>query len=507
VPRVTPVEAIEILLSRKKASESMADFSRYIAPDEPPADHHKILCNALDEIAEGKLRRLMVFMPPGSAKSTYASVRFPAYFLGRFPKKSIICASYGEGLATTFGKKVRNTLLDRQYSNIFDTTLSEDTRAKGEWETQHGGAYYACGVGSGVTGRRADLGLIDDPVKGRKDADSELIRNDTWEWYLSDFLTRLKPGGAQAIIQTRWNEDDLSGRILPDDWSGESGDFIGFDGQPWRVICMPAQARENDILGRKKDEWLWREWFTDQYWEETRAAQTKKDIRNWNSLYQQTPQPDEGTFFKRDWFKRYNLGEEPPLVLYAASDCAVTDGDGDFTEHGVGGFDSYDNLYFIEWWSGQTTMDAWIEEEFKLFKRCSGKKKHTNIIAWVKEVGKIRRASEPYLKKAKRKKGIHWRNEWLPHVGDKAANARSFQALASDGCVYIPRCEWGDELMNQLIKFIPTANFKDDKVDVCGLFGRILDQAFGPRSEKPLKEEVKDSYGFDEEDESNWKVA
>jgi hypothetical protein len=126
----------------------------------------------------------MVFMPPGSAKSTYASVRFPAYYLGRLKNKNIICGSYGSDLATSFGRKVRNLVDSRECKNVFpELSLTEDSRSKGEWETKDKGTYFAVGVGSGVTGRRADLGLIDDPVKGRKEADSDLVKLDTWNWY------------------------------------------------------------------------------------------------------------------------------------------------------------------------------------------------------------------------------------------------------------------------------------------------------------------------------------
>jgi hypothetical protein len=493
-------EAAEVLLERRKARTSLAAFSKFMNPEEPPALHHRVLCDALDDVVEGRVRRLMVFMPPGSAKSTYSSVRFPGYFLGRFPKKNIICGSYGEGLATSFGRKVRNMLDTKEYNTLFQTKLSEDSRAKGEWETQDGGTYFACGVGSGVTGRRADLGVIDDPVKDRKEADSELVRNDTWDWYITAFLTRLKPNSAQIIIQTRWHEDDLSGRILPDDWDGESGDFVGFDGQPWKVICIPAQARANDILGREEGEFLWLDWFTEEYWAETKQAQTMKDVRNWNALFQQTPQPDSGVFFKREWFQRFDLGEQPKLSIYAASDYAVTDGGGDYTEHGIGGFDASENLYFTDWWSGQTSPDVWIKTQLGL----------ANIhrpILWAAEGGVIRRAVEPFLTKAKRDEKTYFQSEWLNTGADKAANARSFQALASMGKVYIPNTEWGDALLNQLVKFIPNTNFRDDKVDVCGLFGRILGRTFGARLTVVEAPKERDGYGFDEEPNSGWKTA
>lgn len=438
-------------------------------------------------------------MPPGSAKSTYASIRFPAYFLGRLPEKSIITASYGENLATTFGRKVRNLVDSNEYKMLFPrVSLSEDSRAKGEWETNRGGSYFAAGIGTGITGRRGDLGLIDDPVKGRAEADSEQVRNSTWDWYKSDFLTRLKPGAAQIIIQTRWHQLDLAGRILPESWKGESGDFIGFDGQTWKVICLQAQAGDNDPLGRLPGEWLWPEWFTEAYWLETKQAQQSEDIRNWISLYQQTPTAEQGTFFKREWFKRYRFGDEPKrLSKYGASDYAVTDSGGDYTEHGLAGFDELEDLWLLDWWSGQKTPDVWIDEQIRIARIHSP-------YCWVAEGGTIRRSIEPFLLKQLRESKAYFRIEWLTSNKDKAANARGFQALASQGKVWIPRCEWGDMLIEQLVGF--PAGKRDDKVDVCGLFGRILDQTYGPRGIQKDEHIKKDPYGQTEDEDDSWKT-
>lgn len=471
-----------------------------MAPQEPPAEHHRLLCEALDQLIAGDLRRLIVLMPPGSAKSTYASVRFPAYFLGRKGEHSIICASYGEDLANSFGRKVRNLVDSREYQRLFpDVSLMEDSRAKGEWETRSGGSYFACGVGSGITGRRGDLGVIDDPVKGRKEADSELVRETTWQWYKSDFLTRLKPGASQILIQTRWHEDDLAGRILVNEWDGDSGDFEGFDGQSWRVICLPAEARENDPLGRAPGDYLWPDWFTPAYWEETKRTQQAEDIRNWTSLYQQTPRPEEGSFFRRDWFRRYRVGEHPErLTLYGASDYAVTEGDGDYTEHSIGGFDRDEDLWLIDWWSDRATTDVWINEEIRLARR------HEPLV-WVAEGGVIRRAVEPYLKKKQQQDKCWFRLEWLTSNKDKAANARAFQGLASQGKVWIPMTPWGDALIDQLVAF-PAGKY-DDKVDVCGLFGRILHQTFAPSMIQSEQSRSMDAYGFDDDDEETWKTA
>lgn len=502
------LELAEILQLRRKARSNFADFNRYMFPEESPAFHHEFLCNKLDQVIEGKIRRLMIFMPPGSAKSTYTSKRFPAYFLGRFPKKGIICGSYDTELSTEFGRHVRNYVDDKQYQLLFTTRLAEDSRAKGQWATNEDGTYYACGVGSGVTGRRADLGLIDDPVKGQEEADSKTIREKAWKWYRSDFFTRLKPGAAQIIIQTRWNEDDLSGRILGDKWDGKSGIYKGFDGQDWHVVCMPAEAKEDDVLGRKPGEWLWPDFFTPETWEEIKAVQTNMgtNFRVWEALYQQNPQPDDGIHFKREWFEsgRYDLGKHPPITPYGASDYAVTRGGGDFTEMGIGGYDDKYDLWLTDWWSDQEAADTWIDVQISMAKR-------HKVYHWISEVGVIRRAIESQLDKRKIERlkdgsGQFFTMHWLPHIGDKAAKAWAFKAMAMAGKVHIPRCKWGDELIDQLVRFIPNANIRDDKVDVCGFFGRILDEVFAPVTVSHEEKRTKDEYGFDDEPEISWKI-
>lgn len=487
---------------RNSAKQSFTSYCEYVAEDEPPAEHHKLLCDALDKVIDGEIRNLMVFMPPGSAKSTYGSVRFPAYYLGRMGKKNIICASYGADLATGFGRKVRNLVNSKESKAVFPgLSLAEDSQAKGEWETKDAGTYFAVGVGGGVTGRRADLGLIDDPVKSRKEADSELIKEDTWNWYNSDFMTRLKPNAAQVIIQTRWVEDDLSGRILPEDWEGESGTFTGKDGKEWVVISLQAQAEDGkkDPLGRKPGEWLWTDWFTPEYWEQTKKSQENADIRNWSALYQQRPSPEDGIYFKREWFQRYNTKDLPKhLNKFGASDYAVTDDGGDFTEHGVAGLDALDDLYILDWWSGQKEADTWIDAQLDLVQ------KHKPFV-WGAETGQIRRAVEPFMKKRINQRKIFFRREWMPHIGDKQANARSFQAFASQGKVYIPLTEWGESLINQLLSF--DAGTFDDKVDVCGLMGRLLDMVWAAQIPREPDKPREYDYGFNDEAEDSWKIA
>lgn len=471
-----------------------------MAPEEPPAAHHLLICDLIDEMVDGDLRRVMVFMPPGSAKSTYATVRAPAYYLGTKDDKGVITSSYNDTLATRFGRKVRNLVNSQECRRVFpDLQLAADSRAKGEWETETGGFYFATGVGGGVTGRRADLGIIDDPIKGRKEADSETVRETTWDWYVDDFRTRLKPDGAILIIQTRWHQDDLAGRILPEDWAGESGWVTARDGEEWYVLCLPAEAGLNDPLGRKPGDWLWTEWFSPEWWEQTKRTAKQKDIRTWNSLYQQVPKDAEGTFFRREWFPRYKLGHHPKHVHnYLSSDFGVTEGDGDFTEFGAFAVDPEQDVWVTDWWYGQATANEWIDALLNMVAR------HKPLAA-LGESGVIRRAIEPFLRKRMRATKTYCNMEWITRNRDKASMARAFQALASQGKVHIPECDWGDRLLEQLTSF--PAGTHDDAVDVCALIGLALDEMIGGVQPPPQAPKRRDSWATsNEQGAESWKV-
>lgn len=349
------VEYLQLLESqhRQKARDNLDDYCRYIeipgAPmqadscekgdhcDDPacagheisnafypetvePAAHHSLLNNKLERIEQGKLKRLMVFMPPGSAKSTYGSVTFPTWYMGKNPGKNIITTSYATGLAKKFGRKCRTIVNSPQYDELFKSQLLADNRAVDDWAMTNGATFMCGGILSGITGNRADGLVIDDPVKGREDADSPTIRDKTWEAYRNDLRTRLKPNGWIVIIQTRWHEDDLSGRILPDNWNGESGTITAKDGEDWEVLCLQAQCEtDSDPLGRKRGDYLWTEWFPPEHWEREKRVQGS---RNWASLYQQLPRPNEGSLIKRAWPQRYNAPPSDFLRVTISLDTA-----------------------------------------------------------------------------------------------------------------------------------------------------------------------------------------
>lgn len=317
---VSPARAAAELLRRRRGRESLAGFAGAIEiPGKPLNDdpdawlfqpiesslaaHHILLMGAIERTIARRHGRLMVFMPPGSAKSTYCSVVAPSYIMGKVPGTKIILASYGSDLARRHGRKARQIVASAQYPSLFDAWLSDGSSAADEWALTNGSEYLACGILSGVTGNRANGLLIDDPIKGREQADSATIRDKTWAAYSDDLLTRLVPGGWVVIVQTRWHEDDLAGRLLPKGYDGQSGLIRCQDGKDWEVLNLPAQCeRDDDPLGRKPGEYLWPEWFDDAHWDTFR-----RQARTWAALFQQRPRPDGGGIFKEDWCReRWN---------------------------------------------------------------------------------------------------------------------------------------------------------------------------------------------------------
>ncbi len=417
----------------------------------------------LEAVERGETARLMVLMPPGSAKSTYTSILFPPWFMGRNPSMSVLGVSNTTDLAERFSRRVRNIVSLPSFNRVFpEDGLSGDSAAAGNWETLKGGEFFAAGMGSAIAGRRADLGLIDDPIKTRQEADSDRVRQTQWDWYINDFLTRLKPGARQILIQTRWHEDDLGGRILER------------EAHKWKVIKIPMLAGPQDPLGRNLGDRLWPEWFTEEMIQTARA-----DTRSWNALYQQEPVPDEGDYFKKENFSEYTVPPED-LRIYAASDFAVTDGAGDFTEHGIFGVDTNGNIYVLDWWRGQAASDVWIEA------MCDLIRVHKPIV-WFGEAGPIRRAIEPFLMRRMNERNAGCRIEWLPSIQDKEIRARAIQALSSIKAIMFPKvgASWKPEIEKQLLQF-PSGKY-DDAVDVFSLLGRGMEHIVPARIKRQAK--------------------
>lgn len=392
------------------------------------------------------------------------------------PGRLIITASHSADLAERFGRKARNVVASDDYRNVFGVSLATDSRSANRWEASNGSEFYGVGVNGSVTGRRGDLGFIDDPVKGRKEAESEAIQNAIWDWYISDFRTRLKPNAGICLIMTRWVENDLAGKILPEDYDGRSGPVHARDGEVWEVVNLPMEAIEGDVLGRKPGELLWPEWFNADW------VKTEKRIqgpRNWQSLYQQNPTPDEGSYYKRADFRWYET-KPKHLKVYMSGDYAVTEDGGDFTQLGVWGVDPQDDVYLLDRFKGQVDIIEVVDRLLDFAEKY-------DIQLSIGETGVIRRAMEPILKRRMRERGILIRLEWLTHShGDKPAMGRSFQALVQQNRVYLPKNEDGEDLLNELIKF--PAGAYDDGADMCALFGRHINKVWAAKAPEPKPE-------------------
>jgi predicted phage terminase large subunit-like protein len=446
-----------------------------------PAAHHRLLIAELEAVARGENDRLAVFMPPGSAKSTFVSDLFPPWYLAGGPGRSIIAASNTADLAQSFSRRVRGRI--REHGELLGYGLQRE--AEELWDTTNAGQYRAAGVGGVITGMRADLAIIDDPVKSREEADSDTRRNRVWEWYQADLRTRLKPGAAVVLVQTRWHEDDLAGRML----ERETG--------RWRVLSLPALCEGlGDPLGRAPGEWLWDD---DEYGYAAHVEREKATMepRTWAALYQQRPAPAEGSLFRREWLQR----EAPPpierLQVYGASDYAVTADGGDYTVHVVIGMDPAGKLHLLDLWRRQASADVWVEGFCDLVAKW-------RPLAWAEETGQIKAALGPFLDRRMRERGTFTSRRQFPTRGDKATRAQSIIGrMALDGLRLRPDAPWIVDLEAELLAF--PAGKHDDQVDALGLCGQLLD-VMVTGDPPPRDEPAPDRWARRRVGETSWKT-
>lgn len=491
---ITPQEAASELLRRRNARRKLVDYARYIdVPGAPVTDdddceafrpvetvlaeHHEIILNATERCIDRHRGRTMLFLPPGSAKSTYATVVAPTWAMGCRPGFKVIGVSYGSDLAKKFGRRMRSIVKQRKFELLFDTALSTESSAADEWALDSGSEFMGGGILSGITGNRADFIPIDDPIKGRQEADSEITRKRTLEAYQDDVLTRLKPGGSVMITQTRWHEDDLAGSILPEGWAGESGMIECRDGETWEVICIPAMAeRADDPLGRLPGEFIWPEYFGPEHW-----APFQRQPRTWSALYQQRPAPDTGDYFKREWIIEMDaLPLRQTMQVFGASDYAVTSDGGDFTVHVVMGIDHVGRLWLLDLWRGQTSSDVWVDSLCALVRQWKP-------IGWAEEAGQIKSGVGPFLVKRMLETESYVAREQFPTRGDKTVRAQSIRGRMAMQGLHVPRgAPWLADLVSELMSF-PVGRH-DDQADALGLAGQLIAKMdFGktPDSEQP----------------------
>jgi predicted phage terminase large subunit-like protein len=467
-------EAAREILRRQRLKENFIEWCRECGYK--PARHHLFLIEKLEALERGDIRRLLVTMPPGSAKSTYNSVLFPAWFLARNPAGHVLAASHTTDLAEKFGRRCRNLIAE--HCHTLQLYLAGDNKAAGRWATTEGGEYYAAGVGVGIAGFRADLAVIDDPIRSREDADSQAVREKIWEWYKADLGPRLRPRARILLIQTRWHEDDLAGRCLEEHARGIDD---------WHVVSLPAIAQPGDPLGREPGELLWSDgdYGYSSFLLREKETQTP---RNWSALYQQEPAPEGGNFFKAEWLRPYDT---PPvrdtLSVYGGSDYAVTADGGDYTVHVVIGVDPENRIWLLDLWRKQASSNEWIDAWCDLVRQWKP-------LDWAEETGQITAGIGPFRDARALERQAYTNVELFPTRGDKAVRAQSIRGRMAMGGLYVPAAaSWFADFRAELLSF--DAGKTDDQVDALGLVGQLLDRMVPgcvPKLEKP--EEVKSGY-------------
>jgi predicted phage terminase large subunit-like protein len=431
----------------------------------------------MEQFLAGDEEVLLLFAPPGSAKSTYVSVLLPSWYLANHPTKSILAATHSVEFAERWGRRVRNDIAND--TKTLGIELARDSQAAARWSLASGGEYYGVGAGVGISGFRADLGLGDDFFGSREDAYSETVRQKRWDWYLDDFSARLKPGGKRILMNTRWHEEDVAGRVLE---QIERKEIRG------RVISIPAIAEANDALGRDPGEYLWDDPNGYNYGAFLRARQRETSPMMWAALYQQRPAPEEGDYFKANWLKPYAAAPaRETLRVYGASDYAVTADGGDYTVHIVVGIDPEGRMCVLDLWRQQASSDAWIEPFCDLVKLWKP-------MTWAEEHGQIKAGVGPFLDRRQREKQAYVHRKSFPTRGDKAVRAQSIRGRMALEGLYVPSgASWVSAFRAELLSF--PAGKHDDQVDALGLIGQLLDTIL-PGQHPPKPEPNKPDQGY-----------
>ena len=432
-------------VKREKAQKDFAAFVKEMWPGFIDGRHHKVMAKKFEDIAQGKIKRLIINMPPRHTKSEFASFMLPAWFLGLFPGKKIIQCSNTAELAVGFGRKVRNLVDSDVYSKIFpNVNLRSDSKAAGRWSTNANGEYFAIGVGGTVTGKGADLLIIDDPHSEQEAAlaaSDPSVFDKVYEWYTSGPRQRLQPGGSIVVVMTRWAKRDLTGKILQS--------MIDKDGETWEVINFPAILPSGNPL--------WPEFWS---LEELEALRLELPASKWNAQYQQSPTSEEGAIVKREWWKEWKADKPPRCEFIIQSwDTAFTKNErSDYsacTTWGVFYLNENEkdpNVILLDAFKRRMEFPELKEKAFNHYKEWEPD-------AFIVEA----KASGAPLIYELRAMGIPV-SEFTPSRGnDKMVRINSVSDLFASGKVWAPATRWADELIEEMAAF-PNSDH-DDLVD------------------------------------------
>lgn len=530
-PKLNPKTAAEAaqgeLYKRELQRRSLIYYVSSFFPDYKAGWVHQDVCRRLEKfmvgIERGESPRLMLFLPPRTGKSKLASDMFISWFLGHHPEWEVISASYAQQLPIGFSRSIRDRINDPAHQAVFPNThLRKDSQAADEWHTTAGGGYRAAGVSVGITGFGMHLGVVDDPVKDQSEAQSETVRENTVGWYHSTFRTRLAPGAGILIIMTRWHDADLAGKLLEDEDRLIAAGVPRAELENWEVISYPAIAEHDEWLMkdgaiargvvdeaqtkrllRKKGEALHPERYSI---EELRRIRNPLPPTIWASLYQQNPAPDDGAFFKRDYFVYRQLDPDywPQGVVMTTIDYAIAKKTrNDWTVITTGILMPGGELYILnvrrDRWGTLDIVDQLIDS-FKTYK--------TNIFAG--EQGQLHAAIWPVLKQRMEAERVYVSlNDSLVPIQDKEARARPMQAMMQLKKVIfsfdpvVNRPQIFDTVEKELLRFPMGAH--DDIVDSMAWCCRLAMQTSLPhQSERPRMKSWKDTLKVHVEGRHSW---
>lgn len=434
---------------REQLDANTLDFPSWLPVVSPTYtwdwSYQLFLYRQLDRVTNREIDRLQIAIPPRHGKSEMTTVRYAAWRLERDPSLRIVIGAYNQKLANRFSRKIRRLLQDR-------IVFSEDCNSVEEWETASGGGVRAVGVGGGITGYGADLIIIDDPVKSRKQAESETYRENAWEWFCDDLYTRLEPGGQIILIQTRWHSDDLAGRLQKE--------MLEEDGEHWEIVSLPALAEENDPLGRAIGEAL-----CPARYDEAALAKRRKKLGEYSfaALFQQRPIPRDGGLFKYDWFGPEKIKTKAPdgLRWKRGYDLAVSQKtSADFTASFRTAYDKEGNLWIAD---GFCKRIEYPEQKKYVIGRMKAERKTEHGI----EKALHGLALVQDLRRNKSVRGVAFRA--VPVDGDKYSRALPWADLAEEGKVFFvrdtPGNRWIRELIDEMMIFTGKGETHDDRVD------------------------------------------
>ena len=423
--------------------------------------HHRIIANKLEAVERGEIKRLMVFMPPRHGKSELTTIKFPTWYLGKNPTHPIITVSYSGDLAGTFGGKARDVVDSEVYKRIFNVGLKADSKSRVFWEIDkieegvEGGSYTSAGLGGAITGKGAKLLIIDDPIKNKEEADSVTYREKTWDYYTSTLYTRLEKDAAIILILTRWNYDDLAGRLLEAEKQG--GEFA----ENWDIIEFPAIALK-DEEHRKQGEPLWEKKYDIDSLNKTKQT---VGLMVWSSLYQQQPLISELQEFKVEYFRYFEEEEieDKRMTINILIDPATgKKAKKENCEVGiiaVAKLDDKPYWYILEDNSGMIDPSKNIDIVFEMYQRLRETYSMANIKVWV-ESNAYQSTLSHFMRKEMQRIGVYFNVEEIITKSDKEVRIRGLQPMYKNGIIKHRPSMKNGELENQLIQF-PVGKLKD----------------------------------------------